>query len=152
MDNKSIHDQEMAWCHQAPSHYLNQCWQNPRHLIGIPRPQRVNEHQCVQHHKFYISANISMSLCKASAMEKTQSCNKPLIWANKRKKYTTYDLPNCRYSYTVRLPSISNQKPIKSRIASRPTLKNKLRLNKILWQLLWSITWNECSLHGPITI
>ena len=31
----------MAWCHQAPSHYLNQCW--PRFLLpyGITRPQWV---------------------------------------------------------------------------------------------------------------
>ena len=33
--------QVMAWCHQAPSHYLSQCW--PRSLLpyGITRPQWV---------------------------------------------------------------------------------------------------------------
>ena len=35
----------MAWCHQAPSHYLSQCW--PRSMSSpspydIRRPQRVN--------------------------------------------------------------------------------------------------------------
>ena len=34
--------QVMAWCHQAASHYLNQCW--PRYVSshGINRPQWVN--------------------------------------------------------------------------------------------------------------
>ena len=41
-DDKSTMVQVMAWCHQAPSHYLNQCW--PRSLLqcGITRPQWVN--------------------------------------------------------------------------------------------------------------
>ena len=32
-DDKSTLVQVMAWCHQAPSHYLNQCW--PRSLSPI---------------------------------------------------------------------------------------------------------------------
>ena len=34
--------QGMAWCHQAPSHYLDQCW--PRSMLpyGITKPQWVN--------------------------------------------------------------------------------------------------------------
>ena len=35
--------QVMAWCHQAPSHYLNQCWQRPMTSYGITRPQWVNQ-------------------------------------------------------------------------------------------------------------
>ena len=34
--------QVMAWCHQAPSHYLNQCWPRSMTQYGITRPQRVN--------------------------------------------------------------------------------------------------------------
>ena len=40
-DEKSTLVQVMAWCHQAASHYLSQCW--PRYLspCGVPRPQWV---------------------------------------------------------------------------------------------------------------
>ena len=38
-DDQSTLVQVMAWCHQAPSHYLGQCW--PRSLMpyGVTRPQ-----------------------------------------------------------------------------------------------------------------
>ena len=36
-DDNSTLVQVMAWCHQATSHYLNQCWP-----YGITRPQWVN--------------------------------------------------------------------------------------------------------------
>ena len=41
-DGKSTLVQVMAWCRQAASHYLNQCW--PRSLLpyGVTRPQWVN--------------------------------------------------------------------------------------------------------------
>ena len=41
-DNKSTLVQVMAWCRQATSHYLSQCW--PRSMLpnGVTRPQWVN--------------------------------------------------------------------------------------------------------------
>ena len=41
-DDKSTLVQVMAWCWQAPSHYLSQCW--PRSMLpyGVTRPQWVN--------------------------------------------------------------------------------------------------------------
>ena len=41
-DDKSTLVQVMAWCREATSHYLNQCW--PRSMLpyGITRPQWVN--------------------------------------------------------------------------------------------------------------
>ena len=41
-DDKSTLVQVMAWCRQATSHYLSQCW--PRSLLphGVTRPQWVN--------------------------------------------------------------------------------------------------------------
>ena len=41
-DDKSTLVQVMAWCHQATSHYLSQCW--PRSVLpyGVTRPQWVN--------------------------------------------------------------------------------------------------------------
>ena len=40
-DDKSTWVQVMAWCHQATSHYLSQCW--PRSMLpyGVTRPQWV---------------------------------------------------------------------------------------------------------------
>ena len=42
-DDKSALVQVMAWCRQATSHYLSQCW--PRSVLpyGITRPQWVNK-------------------------------------------------------------------------------------------------------------
>ena len=33
----------MAWCHQATSHYLSQCWPRSISPYGITRPQWVNK-------------------------------------------------------------------------------------------------------------
>ena len=42
-DDKSTLVQVMAWCRQATSHYLSQCWPRSQAPYGILRPQRVNE-------------------------------------------------------------------------------------------------------------
>ena len=41
-DDSSTSVQVMAWCHQAPSHYLSRCW--PRAVLpyGVNSPQWVN--------------------------------------------------------------------------------------------------------------
>ena len=46
-DDKSTLFQVMAWCGQAASHYLSQCW--PRSMLpyGVTRPQWVNRQQAV---------------------------------------------------------------------------------------------------------
>ena len=41
-DDKSTLVQVMAWCRQATSHYLNQCWPKSMSPYGITRPQWVN--------------------------------------------------------------------------------------------------------------
>ena len=40
-DDKSTLVQVMAWCRQARSHYLGQCWPRSVSPYGISRPQRV---------------------------------------------------------------------------------------------------------------
>ena len=40
-DDKSILVQVMAWCHQATSHYLSQCWPRSLSPYGVIRPQWV---------------------------------------------------------------------------------------------------------------
>ena len=46
-DDKSTLVQVMAWCRQATSHYLSQCW--PRFMLsyGVTRPQWVKCHRCI---------------------------------------------------------------------------------------------------------
>ena len=41
-DDKSTLVQVMAWCHQATSHYLSQCWPRSMSPNGVTRPQWVN--------------------------------------------------------------------------------------------------------------
>ena len=41
-DVKSTLVQVMAWCRQATSHYLNQCWPRSSMPYGVTRPQWVN--------------------------------------------------------------------------------------------------------------
>ena len=45
-DDKSTLVQVMAWCHQATSHYLGQCWPKSLPPYGITRPQWVNIDVC----------------------------------------------------------------------------------------------------------
>ena len=45
-DDKSTLVQVMAWCRQATSHYLNQCWPRSLSPYGITRPQWINIGQC----------------------------------------------------------------------------------------------------------
>ena len=40
-DDKSTLAQVMAWCRQATSHYLSQCWLSSLSLYGVTRPQWV---------------------------------------------------------------------------------------------------------------
>ena len=40
-DDKSTLVQVMAWCRQAPNHYLSQCWPRSMSPYGVIRPQWV---------------------------------------------------------------------------------------------------------------
>ena len=42
-DDKSTLVQVMAWCRQATSHYLSQCWRRSLSPYGVTRPQWVNQ-------------------------------------------------------------------------------------------------------------
>ena len=41
-DDMSTLVQVMAWCRQASSHYLSQCWSRSQSPYGVTRPQWVN--------------------------------------------------------------------------------------------------------------
>ena len=42
-DDQSTLVQAMAWCRQATSHYLSQCWPRSLSPSGVTRPQWVNQ-------------------------------------------------------------------------------------------------------------
>ena len=56
-DDKSTLVQVMAWCRQAISHYLSQCWIRSVLPYGVTRPQWVNHYQAQEnmtnHHHVY---------------------------------------------------------------------------------------------------
>ena len=45
-NDKSTLVQVMAWCRQATSHYLSQCWHSSLSPYGVTRPQWVNPVAC----------------------------------------------------------------------------------------------------------
>ena len=45
--------QVMAWCHQATSHYLSQCWPRPLLPYDVTRPQWVNYHRALMFSLIY---------------------------------------------------------------------------------------------------
>ena len=47
-DDQSILVQVMAWCRQAASHYLSQCWPRSLSPYGVTRPQWFNVLICVK--------------------------------------------------------------------------------------------------------
>ena len=49
-DDKSTLVQVMAWCHQATSHYLSQCWPRSLSSYSVTRPQWVNMYQTSTKH------------------------------------------------------------------------------------------------------
>ena len=46
INDQSTLVQVMAWCDQATSHYLSQCWSRSLSPYSVTRPQWVNRHQC----------------------------------------------------------------------------------------------------------
>ena len=67
-DNKSKLVQVMAWCHQATSHYLNQCWPRSMSPSGVTRPQWVNMNL------LQISAGIPWNWCHQATSHYLNEC------------------------------------------------------------------------------
>ena len=65
-DDKSILVQVMAWCRQATSHYLSQCWPRSMSPYVITRPQWVNRKQA-QINVFQMSG-VSFPVCTTRTM------------------------------------------------------------------------------------
>ena len=68
-DDKSALVQVMAWCRQATSHYLSQCWPRSLSPYGVTRPQWVNKEYMMAQLSIwqrYILAPLFMSLTYVS--------------------------------------------------------------------------------------
>ena len=65
-DDKSTLVQVMAWCHQATSHYLNQCWPRSPRPYGVTRPQWVNSQLIWRSGPVKQVPNLQMSFRKLS--------------------------------------------------------------------------------------
>ena len=97
---KSTLLQVMAWCHQAPSHYLIQCWSKFMLQYGITRPQWLNQsRKNIERDNIALSGNNTIKLrqdCLLHLIRKSSSqwllnkmtinglCNKPnILWQKK---------------------------------------------------------------------
>ena len=56
-DDKSTLVKVMAWCRQATSHYLNQCWPKSLPPYGITRPQWVNKLRSRQNGHYFVKCS-----------------------------------------------------------------------------------------------
>ena len=54
-DDKSILVQVMAWCHQASSHYMSQCWPTDlyRHMALLAHHEFMNSNSSVRHSQWF---------------------------------------------------------------------------------------------------
>ena len=66
IDDKSTPVQVMAWCLQATSHYLNQCWRRSMSPHGVNGPQRVNTKSNIT----WYCIEPGILLCMGSAIER----------------------------------------------------------------------------------
>ena len=83
-NDKSTLVQVMAWCCQAPSHYLSQCWPRSISPYGVTKPQRVNVSLTAQH--YFSSMNfhkVSQGLTKIALISKSLLCQISLCWKSK---------------------------------------------------------------------
>ena len=103
-DDKSTLVQVMAWCRQATSHYLSQCWPRPLSPYGITRPWWVNEPCQIMKPSRLLHQVILMAVCNtvSSVTGDTE------VWHKATKITITIDLHCCRnwWSYDVDVTSI----------------------------------------------
>ena len=88
-DGKSTSVQVMAWCRQAPSHYLSKCWPRSLAPYGVIRPQWVNMEFS------YIQAAVSIQQCHlariGNSIMEIRSHNHKIVLSKQRKFLHQYD-------------------------------------------------------------
>ena len=63
-DDKSTLVQVMAWCRQATSHYLSQCWPTFMSPYSVTRPQWFNMETLIRHGKVAVVMNPGIESCQ----------------------------------------------------------------------------------------
>ena len=75
-DDKSTLIQVMAWCRQATSHYLGQCWPRSMSPYGITRPQWVKHTHC----RKCVSSHTASELCPRFPTMWENMSHSALLW------------------------------------------------------------------------
>ena len=70
---------EMAWCHQAKSHYLSQCWPRSLSSYGVTRPQWVKQ---LSHWGRVTHICVSESIIIGSDNGLSPGRRQAIIWTN----------------------------------------------------------------------
>ena len=65
-DDQSTLVQVMAWCRQATSHYMNQCWPRSISPYGVTRPQWVNYHNLADRNILVLKHSVHKQLITRS--------------------------------------------------------------------------------------
>ena len=70
----------MAWCRQATSHYLNQCWPRSRTPYDVTRPQcvKVVDKRCLARFEFQMSFDLIFYVTKITSREVSSDFR--MIW------------------------------------------------------------------------
>ena len=75
-DDKSKLVQVMAWCPQATSHYLNQCWPRPPTPYGVTGPQWVNHGEHRLHFSLFgFKRGCQLKICMEEIKVKILNCH-----------------------------------------------------------------------------
>ena len=79
-DDESTLVQVMAWCRQATSHYLSQCWPIPMSPYGVTMPQWV-KHYNIKTSQHWNTSQINDPLWGESTSHQWIFLTKSVIWS-----------------------------------------------------------------------
>ena len=97
-DDQSTWVQVMAWCRQATSHYLSQCWPRSLSPYGVTRPQWVNRTRTRTRQWNILLTLHSTAPTKSCTLSRQCGCQSGNVWqmrshAYKNVKSLIYDTP-----------------------------------------------------------
>ena len=106
-DDKSTLVHVMAWCRQATSHYLSQCWPSSLPPYGITKPQWVKIHSMIWCRKGNLNEKRSVSLSRRNV--NSFSCSNITTRTNSYEfpylievTLSIYNYGTCKYATTQR--------------------------------------------------
>ena len=95
-DDKSTLAQVMAWCHQASSHCLNQCWPRSPPPYGVTRPQWVNSlaprryiilELVIQNSNMELAVQLLSGECHRTSLMRSQYWFRSMAWCCQTSHY-----------------------------------------------------------------